>query len=239
MQVGRYPNRGTQHMYRVPTHLSRPVAPSLEEQELARIHDALLTHDAAETQRVVLIRSGANPCGCQATIAQSAAPAPIGGMSHPQPSTPLVNHITCRQSRMSVATGTSVAKPGERRTTKSLGTRAAASVVPDEAAPAVAVAEDPEAILARCEHALAEASESVQLARRVTKPSREQVEAAAAQVAEAKSAFATMREEISQSLREVQRQMEADMQTGLAQLAACSQPSPGGETHSPKAAATL
>ena len=80
-----------------------------------------------------------------------------------------------------------------------------------------------DAILARCEHSLAEASDSVDAAK-TGKPTREQIQAAAARVAEAKQAFAVMRAEISESLSTWKQELAQELQDGLRDLEARAEP---------------
>jgi hypothetical protein len=75
----------------------------------------------------------------------------------------------------------------------------------------------PDVILTRYEQMLAQASGSVCVAKS-SQPSRQQVVAAAAHVAEAKKAFATMRGEVVESLNAMKQQMARDVQDGLAKL---------------------
>lgn len=96
----------------------------------------------------------------------------------------------------------------------------------NSAAPSTA---PPEAILATCENAIVRASASVDAAKE-GRPSRQEVEAAAARVAEAKLAFTAMRRDISESLMSMQRQLEDDIRKGIAAVSRASGPPSQGGT---------
>ena len=227
VQTGRFPSRGTQNVYRVPGDLSRPSRPTIEEQQYARVNETLVAQYAHEREEFVRVRSdptasAALPSNMRAVASPRASTAAV----LPRPATPLVSGISCRQSQMSALM--SHGKSREDRT-PAVSPRSAAvsprgvamsprgAVVSPRNVASAKPPDQPDVILARYEQMLAQASGSVRLAKS-SQPSRQQVAAAAAHVAEAKKAFATMRSEVVESLNAVKQQMERDVQDGLAKL---------------------
>jgi len=225
-QVGRFPSRGTQNVYRVPGDLSRPSRPTLEEQQYSRVNETLVAQFADEREEFVRVRSdpaasAALPSNMRLASSRASTAAVI-----PRPVTPLVSGISCRQSQMSalISHGKSredrisaVSPRGAAVLPRGAAVSPRGAVVSPRGVASAKPPDPPDVILARYEQMLAQASGSVCVAKS-SQPSRQQVAAAAAHVAEAKKAFATMRGEVVESLNAMKQQMARDVQDGLAKL---------------------
>lgn len=74
-----------------------------------------------------------------------------------------------------------------------------------------------ESLLSRCELAIAEANSSVSAEKSAAQPSKEKVREAAAQVGELRQMWKAMREDLANTLSEMQQELERSLAEGLRQ----------------------
>ena len=221
------------------------MSPRLTNADYAAVHSRLLSASAREKAQFHAVRSGADPpevrvrLRLDALSPRSSQPtaSPRNPTMSPRPTTPLVSRLQAKHSRPhrltegyvsslerevekpTKAGGSCVTNPGASKSVTS--PRAAPpKAAPPQPRPTASTPAAAEQLwltaLAPAETAIARTEAAVAVARAGGKPSREQVEAASAQLKEARRACAALRGDVAASLGTLKEQLEGDMRAAFA-----------------------